>query len=141
MSEVGSGRPFDVLVRGEYRPETGDVKGFNLGGRSGVFVDMANFDLENHYFRVYNVDFSPSSTDFERAAEFSEGRSISSSIRGLENNWGYELSTIPYDRGAEFEGVEPVQGTVYWPEKEDFIVDEAYEDFVDLLGSDVLSRL
>ncbi|QKQ98687.1 hypothetical protein GKQ38_04140 [Candidatus Nanohaloarchaea archaeon] len=143
MSEVGSDRPFDILVRGEYNAETEDVEGFDLGKRPGVKVDMANFDLENCYLRIYDVDFSPASTDFDPGAEFSEGRKVSGIIQELDNDWGYELATIPYDNTRELERPENslLAGTVYWPEHQDFARDEAYEDFVDMVGSDVLSEL
>lgn len=142
MSEVGSGKPFDVMVRGEYRPEKGKVDSFNIGSEAvNVEADIASFDLTEQYFRVYNVDFFPPAF-IGREREVSKNRKLSTAVRGLQEDWGYELSSIAYDNEASLdEDVSPVQGTVYWPDSEEAVRDDVYEDFVDLLGSDVLSRL
>lgn len=143
MSEVGSGRSFDVMVRGEYRPENGEVDPVVLGSDPvTVDADITSFDLEGRYFRLYDVDFSPPAMDIGRDKSISRGRKLSSILKGLEGEWRYEMTSIPYDVEASIDdNQEPVQGTVYWPEYQDFPRDEVYQDFVDLVGSDILSRL
>lgn len=142
MSEVGSGSPFDVMVRGKYRPEKADVDSLVIGsGEVAVEADLASFDLEDRYFRLYDVDFSPPPVDIGTSVDVSRDQMLSSIVRDLEEDWGYEATSIPYDKETPTGGRRLIDGTVYWPESQEFSRSEVYEDFVNLVGEDILSKL
>lgn len=141
MGEVGSDRPFDLMVRGKYNSRIEDVDPLKIGPEAGVEADMISFDLDSCYFRVYNVEFSPVSAGIGGDI-FPEEWKLSDVVEGLRENWGYESSTLVFDNEDEYGEKEAIlEGTVYWPESASYDRDTVYEDVVDMLEEDILSEL
>ena len=144
MEEVGDSRPFDLMVRGRYVEDLEDISSLNLGeGDDMVEMDIVCFDLEECFLRAYEVDLGSVREGF--SPEISDGkvRDFSQVVDDLANDWGYELGMIVFDAERDYTGehTEPLEGTVYWPERTGYTPEGTYRDVEKMLGTDLLSEL